>query len=92
MSEGVTDQVSGAELRNMPPEEIAKARREGRLRALLAGKDPGRYEQSFTPPAGIEQGARGKTYRSAREWLRSLSPEQIVELRKAGQLDEILGG
>jgi hypothetical protein len=90
---GVTDQVSAAELRQMPPEEIAEARREGRLRDLLAGRDPGRYEQeSFKPPEGIDQGARGKSYSSARQWLRDLSPDQIVELREAGQLDEILGG
>jgi hypothetical protein len=88
----VTDQISGAELRNMPPEEIANARREGKLSELLAGRDPGRYEQeSFKPPEGVDQGARGKSYGSAREWLRSLLPEQVAELRKAGKLDEILG-
>jgi hypothetical protein len=89
----VTDQISGAELRQMPPQEIAKARREGKLRDLLAGKNPARYEpESFKPPEGADQGARGKSYGSAREWLRSLSPEQIAELRKAGSLDGILGG
>jgi hypothetical protein len=92
---GVTDQVSGAELANMPPEAIVKARREGKLRELLAGRDPGRREeQGFKPPEGIDQGARGKrsSYSSERAWLRDLSPDQIVELRKAGSLDGILGG
>lgn len=93
--EGITDQVSGAELRNMPPAAIAKARREGKLSELLAGRDPGAYEegeQRFEPPEGADQGARGKTYGSPGELLPSLPPEQVVELRKAGLLDDILGG
>jgi hypothetical protein len=89
------EQLSRAELRQMPPAEIVEARREGKLSELLAGRDPGAYEegeQRFKPPEGADQGARGKTYGSPGEWLRSLPPEQVVELRKAGVLDEILGG
>jgi hypothetical protein len=95
MSEGAAEQLSGAELRRMAPEAIVTARREGRLSELLAGRDPGAYEegeQRFKPPEGADQGARGKTYGSPGDWLRSLPPEQVVELRKAGLLDDILGG
>jgi hypothetical protein len=77
-------------------EHAARGDRQGparsRLRDLLAGNDPGRQEVSFKPPEGIDQGARGKRYSSAREWLRDLRPEEIVRLRKAGLLDDILGG
>lgn len=81
-------------LANMSAEEIVKARRDGRLGELLAGNDPGREGEPFTPPEieGIDQGARGRTYSNASEWLKSLSPDQVVAAHKAGHLDAILQG
>jgi hypothetical protein len=63
------EQLSRAELRQMPPAEIVKARREGKLSELLAGRDPGEPEEErnrYTPPPDTPEGAQGKTYPSAR--------------------------
>jgi hypothetical protein len=87
------EQLSAAEVANMTAEQIAKARRDGRLDELLAGDDPGRQHEPFTPPVDpADQGARGRTYGSSREWLRSLSPDEVVRLRQEGALDELLRG
>jgi hypothetical protein len=93
MSEEKT-QLPGYVVKGMTPEQIVKAHQGGRLDDLLAGNDPGAAEEPFTPPEveGIDQGARGKTFRSPRDWLQSLSPAEIVRLQKAGALDSILAG
>jgi ABC-type amino acid transport substrate-binding protein len=88
MSGGQLSRAAGA-LDNMSPEQIVKALREGRLDAVLAGNDPA-LAGEFVPPEGADQGARGKTFRSSRDWLRSLSADQIVAELKAGRLDGIL--
>jgi hypothetical protein len=79
-------------LANMSPEEIVQAHKEGRLSELLAGREPGQPEFVLPEVPGIDQGARGRTFKDSREWLRSLRPEQIVELHKAGKLDALLDG
>lgn len=87
------EQLSHAEVANMPADAVAAARREGRLDEFLAGRDPGRLREPFTPPADpADQGARGKQYGSPREWLRSLPAAEIVRLRREGHLDALIRG
>lgn len=88
-----TDQISAAELKNMPPEEISKAYDEGRLSELMAGRDPGREPSEFVPPDdAADQGARGRKFRSKGDWVRSLPPDEIVRRYDSGELDDYMRG
>lgn len=40
------EQLSAAEVKNMPADEVAKALRGGRLDDLIAGRDPGRPSEA----------------------------------------------
>jgi hypothetical protein len=94
MSEEEKTQLPGWLLADMTPAQIVQARKEGRLNDLLAGNDPGVEPEPFTPPNPdpADQGARGPTFRSPREWVASLTPDAIVRLRKSGHLDFLLRG
>lgn len=98
------EQVSGAEVRNMPPEEISRALRDGELEDYLAGRDPGVPEPiarasdtSVTdPPANAaDQGAMGEQAETGqitdRGQLAKMSAEQIVAARRSGRLNHLLG-
>lgn len=88
-----TDQLSAAEVRQMSHEEIAEAHDAGRLSEYMAGRDPGAPStEPFTPPAGADQGAQGKTFASFGDWVRSHTPEEIDRLHREGHLDEYLRG
>lgn len=87
----VSRQLGHTALRNMSTDEIVKARKDGRLDDLLAGNDPERSPEAFAPP-GADQGPRGKTWASTREWLRDLDSDTIVWLHREGHLDRLLKG
>ncbi|MGH2450818.1 MAG: hypothetical protein ACRDGE_06045 [Candidatus Limnocylindria bacterium] len=82
------EQISAEQLKTMSPDAIVKARKEGRLQDVLAGEPP----TPEPPQASADQGARGPRYASERERLRSMSPREIVEERKRGDLDGQLDG
>ena len=64
-----TDQLTLAEVQQMPADAIRDALNEGRCDDLLAGRDPGAEPPArFTPPGAQD----GKSYASAGDWLRSL--------------------
>lgn len=91
MSEDAPPQLSLAEARNMPGDELTRALRNGQLRELLAGRDPGTEpEPDFTPPGDADQGARGHRYATRRDWLRSLPPERVRQMLRDGDLDDVL--
>lgn len=93
-------QLSAAELRQMGPEAIVAARRAGQFSELLAGRDPGSLDETVpadtAPPVGsADQGARhgpnlGGQLTVAE--LQSMTPEAIVEARKAGRLESLRVG
>lgn len=77
-------QISRAELRTMSADAVLQAQKDGRFSDLLAGragKEP--------PRPGIDERRRGDCM-VVRRHLQSLPPGRIVEMRKTGELDELL--
>lgn len=77
------------DLLNMSAEEIVKAYRAGWLDAALRGEP--RPEPGSEPPEP-DSTTEGATGELRREDLASMSPEAIVEAKRAGRLDAILRG
>lgn len=81
------NQLSLAEVRQMPADEIRQAVREGRCDETLAGRDPGAEPRArFTPPGADD----GESYASAGEWLRSLPADELRRLLRERELDDLL--
>jgi hypothetical protein len=88
-------QRSYAEMKQMPPEEIVRARKAGEFAELMAGRDPGR-PTSANEPASVDVRPAGSADQGARdvpnfgqvglEELRRMTPEQRVQARKEGRL------
>jgi hypothetical protein len=88
------------DLKHMRPETIVALRRDGDLDHLMRGQtDEERWTAEAEADAAdagggdIDQGARSTQQpRTTRERLRQMTPQQIVEARRRGDLDPLLRG
>jgi hypothetical protein len=84
-----TDQLTLAEVQQMPAEAIRDALSEGRCDDLLAGRDPGAEQPPLLTPPGAQN---GESYASAGDWLRTLPPDLVRRMVRDSELDDLLRG
>lgn len=83
-AQGTPHLITREDLKTMSPEAIVAARKAGRLNHLLAGRT------GEPAPADADQGARG-TPRSLHDWVRTMTPEQVVQcVRDTNLLEELV--
>jgi hypothetical protein len=90
------------DLKKMKPETIAAAFRAGDLDHLLAPESGEEQSAEAAPEpesgeapgttSNADQGARGTPARSLRAALQSMSPSEIVEAHRRGDLDALMRG
>lgn len=99
----MTDQITS--LDGMSQEEIARATRQGRLKALLSGDAAAievaeaqaelraaKAEAEALKPVPVDQGARGGPHdpKYDEAWLATATPAQIARATRQGKLRDLL--
>lgn len=89
------------DLKTMKPETISLLYRNGDLDHLLSETEVAREarllseaegEAGASDPSNIDQGNRGTPPRSGRRSLSRMTPQEIVEARRRGDLDALMRG